>query len=99
MVSVFFDLEKAYDTSWRHGILRTLHSVGMRGNLPLFILSFLQDRTFRVRVGTAFPRSFSQEEGVLQGSVLSVTLFGLAIHDIANCLPQDIQCTVHTLCG
>jgi len=51
VVSVFFDLEKAYDTTWRHGILRILHSIGMRGNFPLYIQSFLQDRTFRFRVG------------------------------------------------
>ena len=81
MVTAFFDLEKAYDITWRHGILRTLHSIGMRGNLPLFVRSFLQNRTFRVRVGTALSRPYSKEEGVPQGSVLSVTLFGLAIND------------------
>lgn len=95
VVSVFFDLEKAYDTTWRHGIIRTLHAIGMRGNLPLFIRSFLQNRTFKVRVGTALSRLFTQEEGVPQGSVLSVTLFGLAINDIANNLPQDIHCTLY----
>ncbi len=66
----------------------------MRGNLPLFILSFLQDRTFRV--GIALLRPFSQEEGVPQGNVLSVTLFGLAINDIAES-PQRYP--LHTVCG
>jgi Reverse transcriptase (RNA-dependent DNA polymerase) len=33
VVAVFFDLEKAYDTTWRYGILRDLHSA----NLPQFI--------------------------------------------------------------
>ena len=27
VVAVFFDLEKAYDTTWRYGILRDLHDV------------------------------------------------------------------------
>jgi len=31
VVSVFFDLEKAYDTTWKYGILRDLHEAGMRG--------------------------------------------------------------------
>ena len=31
-----------------------------------------------------------QEEGVLQGSVLSVTLFSLKINDILNVLPQTV---------
>jgi hypothetical protein len=28
---VFFDLEKAYDTTWKYGILRDLHDMGLRG--------------------------------------------------------------------
>ena len=29
-ISVFFDLEKAYDTTWRFGILNQLHEMGIR---------------------------------------------------------------------
>ncbi len=32
VISVFFDLEKAYDTTWRYGILKALHSAVLRGN-------------------------------------------------------------------
>jgi Reverse transcriptase (RNA-dependent DNA polymerase) len=35
VVSVFFDLEKAYDTTWKGGILRDLHEVDLRGRLPV----------------------------------------------------------------
>ena len=31
-VSVFFDLEKAYDQTWRHGIVMDMHTAGLRGN-------------------------------------------------------------------
>ena len=31
VVSVFFDLEKAYDTTWKYGILQDLHNCGLRG--------------------------------------------------------------------
>ena len=27
-VFVFFDLEKAYDTTWKYGILKNLHNIG-----------------------------------------------------------------------
>ena len=30
----FFDLEKAYDTTWKHGIMKDLHDIGLRGRLP-----------------------------------------------------------------
>ena len=90
-ISIFFDLEKAYDTTWRFGILRTLHELGFRGELPLFIQSFLANRTFKVKVGNSFSSLHSQEEGVPQGSVLSVTLFALSINDIASVIPKDVM--------
>ena len=34
VVSVFFDLEKAYDTTWKYGILRDLHDAGLCGRMP-----------------------------------------------------------------
>ncbi|GFX63645.1 probable RNA-directed DNA polymerase from transposon X-element [Trichonephila clavipes] len=47
LVSIFFDIEKANDRTWRYGILRTLFNFGFRGNLPTFIKMFLNLRTFR----------------------------------------------------
>ena len=35
--SVFFDLEKAYDTLLKPWILQDLHEAGLRDNLPNFI--------------------------------------------------------------
>ncbi|GFT33193.1 probable RNA-directed DNA polymerase from transposon X-element [Trichonephila clavipes] len=52
LVSIFFDIEKAYDRTWRYGILRTLFDFGFRGNLPTFIKKFLNLRTFRGDCGT-----------------------------------------------
>ena len=37
LTAVFFDLEKAYDTTWKYGILRDLYNLGLRGRLPKFI--------------------------------------------------------------
>ena len=50
LVSIFFDLEKAYDTPWKHGILLDLYKTGLRGCLPMFICNFLSDRYFNIRV-------------------------------------------------
>ena len=35
-VGIFFDLEKAYDTTWKGGIMKDLHEMGLKGRLPLF---------------------------------------------------------------
>ena len=37
VVAVFFDLEKAYDTIWRHGIMIDLHKAGLRGRVSSMI--------------------------------------------------------------
>ena len=47
VVSTFFDLEKAYDTTWKYSIMKDLHDMDLRGRLPLFKHSFLSERKFR----------------------------------------------------
>ena len=42
VVAVYFDLEKAYDTPWRYGILKDIHKLGLRGRLPTFMKTSLQ---------------------------------------------------------
>ena len=86
VVAVFFDLEKAYDTIWRYGILKDLHNFGMKGRLPNFIKSFLEDRTIQVRAGSTLSYLYDQEQGVPQGAILSTTLFNVKLNDIINCL-------------
>jgi hypothetical protein len=86
VVMVFFDLEKAYDTAWKYGILSDLFKAGLRGHMPTFISQFLENRQFRVRVGSTLSDLYDQEMGVPQGSILSVTLFGLKINDIVKCV-------------
>ncbi|GFV11563.1 probable RNA-directed DNA polymerase from transposon X-element [Trichonephila clavipes] len=95
LVSIFFDIEKAYDRTWRYGILRTLFNFGLRGNLPIFIQKFLNVRTFKVRLGDTLSASFLQAEGVPQGSILSVTLFICHISSILNILSPSIQASLY----
>lgn len=90
-VTVFFDLEKAYDTAWRHGILLSLHEFGLRGRLPIFIKQFLSNRFLRVRVGDMHSDALLLEDGVPQGSILSVTLFAVAINSVISVLPEGVR--------
>jgi len=43
-VVTIFDLEKAYDTTWKYGIMRDLHCAGLQGRLPTFIMAALRSR-------------------------------------------------------
>ena len=75
-----------YDTTWRYGILRDLHDLGIRGRLVTVFESFLADRWIQVRVGSTLSEQFDQAQGVPQGSILSTTLFNIKINSIMDCL-------------
>ena len=70
LVAVFFDLEKAYDTTWKYGIMNDLHEIGLKGRLPIFVQNFLSNREFKVRVGSTLSEAHNQMQGVPQGSTL-----------------------------
>ena len=95
LVSIFFDIEKAYDRTWRYGILRNMYNFGFRGNLPIFIQNFLSSRGFKIRIGSTFSSHFIQPEGVPQGSVLSVTLFNIHISNILHKLHSPVHGTLY----
>ncbi|GBM26169.1 putative RNA-directed DNA polymerase from transposon X-element [Araneus ventricosus] len=88
-VSIFFDIEKAYNCTWRYGILLNF---GFRRNLPpIFLKNFLSHRTSRVRMKNFYSNNFTQAEGVPQGSILSVTLFIIHLSEILNYLPSYVH--------
>ncbi|XP_014259728.1 uncharacterized protein LOC106672656 [Cimex lectularius] len=88
---VFFDLEKAYDTTWRYVILQKCHDFGLRGQLPRFLRCFLENRRFRVELGTVPSEDYVQENDIPQGSVMSVALFLVAVNGIADGIPPQIK--------
>ena len=86
LVAVFLDLEKAYDMVWAYGLLQELVNIGLKGNLPIFIFNFLNNRTIQVKLNDFISRKFKLENGLPQGSILSVYLFLIAINKIfLNC--------------
>ena len=94
VVSIFFDLEKAYDTTWKYGILKDLQELGLRGRMPVFIENYLSDRVFKVRLGSTLSELFEQDNGVPQGGILSVILFIIKINKLAQiikaCLDKSL---------
>ena len=44
-VAVFYDLEKAYDTTWKYGIMKDLHSAGIKPAKSFNINYRVLDRT------------------------------------------------------
>ena len=95
LVAVFFDLQKAYDTMWKYGILQDLHGMGLQGNLPIFIGNFLFDRTFQIHLGTILSDKIFHQEGVPQGAILSPTLCNIKINDIVKQVDPGVECSLY----
>ena len=90
-IAVFFDLTKAYDMTWKYGIMQKLYKENLTGHLLIFIQNFLTDRKIRVRVGNAYSPEYVMAEGVPQGSVVSCTCFALGVDDCLNGLPAGVE--------
>ena len=75
--------------------MQDLYDLGLRGRLPIFIKNFLFERTFRICMGSTLLDLQNQEEGVPQGSILSITLFSFKINDIVKCLIPSIDCALY----
>src|SRR5215469_13511790 len=94
-LAVFLDLTRAFDTTWRGGILLKIHSLGLRGALPQYIHAILSNRSIRVRLHTVYSRPFFLSEGVPQEGVLNGLLFSLALNDITMTIPSSVHISLY----
>ena len=94
-IVVFFYLQKAYGIAWRYGVIKKLNSWGVGGNLLMYIKNFLTDRKITVRVGNTYSDTVESAEGIPQGSVLSCTLFMVAIDGIGKELPPGVSSVLY----
>lgn len=85
------DIVKAYNRVWRPGVLEKLQSLGFHGRMMALLKEFLTGRSFCVAIGGTLSESYTEQSGLPQGSVLSVTLFILYMDSIFRNLPSGIQ--------
>ncbi len=92
LYTIFFDIQKAYDRTWRYYILQQLVSAGIKGRSTTFIKNYLSNRTIQVRINRTLSQKVIIENGVPQGGVMSIICFLLAINGIGNTIPKPIKC-------
>ena len=81
-MSVFLDIEKAYDSLWKEGLLIKIYDLGVRGRMFNWIKDFLMKRTIQVRVGGKISKTVEIDNVTPQGSAISPVLFNMMINDI-----------------
>ena len=89
-VSIFFDLEKAYDMTWKYGILKDLYMHKLRELLPKYIEQFLSTRQFAVRIKNHLSNMYQLANGVPQESVRAVTPFAIKINSVAKSISHNV---------
>lgn len=89
--AIFLDIKKAYDTTWRRLILERLSNWGIGGMMLNFIQQLLSERSFKVIANGELSNRKIMDNGLCQGSVLSVTLFLIAIDTLTEQLPENVR--------
>lgn len=67
MVIVFFDIEKACDSMWKERLLIQMNRMGISGRLFNWVLDFLSERKFRVKVVLEISEEYDIVNGIPQG--------------------------------
>ena len=83
-IGVFIDFQKAFDMLWKHGLLKKMTKLGIKGNLLAYINNFLSDRTLQVRINSTLSEINFVENGTPQGSCISPTLFNIMVNDLSD---------------
>ena len=69
--ALFVDVEKAYDSVWRDGLMQKLWKMGITGRMWAWIKNFLSDRSATINMNGMKAPEFKTEFGLPQGSVIS----------------------------
>lgn len=92
---VSLDLSKAFDRTWRLPIVERLKTWGIDGRLLCFVQDFLTDREIQVFCKGAWSLPRKLINGIPQGSVMSTTLFLIAMESLFPRIPNNVEIAVY----
>ncbi|RHW72287.1 reverse transcriptase [Trypanosoma brucei equiperdum] len=86
--AVFVDYEKAFDTVDHDKIAREMHRMKVSPHIVKWCVSFLSNRTGRVKFKEKLSRSRTFERGVPQGTVLGPIMFIIVMNSLSQRLAE-----------
>ena len=86
LVAIFFDLEKAYETTWRYCIMNDLHNMGLKGRL----LSY-QSFSFGQEILSLYWFNPIKHPKSRRGSPSGEYTINIKINSITNCLNPGVD--------
>ena len=89
-ILVCLDVEGAFDRVWHQALLYKMYIRNLPPVALAWMASFLDGRTFRVRIGNSLSKSFPISGGVPQGSPLSPILYVLFTADLVDEIPANV---------
>ncbi|KAL1446969.1 hypothetical protein WDU94_012254 [Cyamophila willieti] len=94
-VMIGLDIEKAFDLTWRHKVLKKLDEWNIHGRMFTYLQNFLFNRKIQVKIKNMLSSPYELENGILQGSSLSATLWNIVISDITSCFPPQVNYSIY----
>ena len=88
-VAAFLDMEGAFDSVWRKGVILKLSKLGVTGRLLLIINDFFNNRYTKCMVNSCVTDFIKTDTGLPQGSILAVILILVYFGDISEDLSKD----------
>ena len=89
LYQLFIDFKQAFDLIWRDGLWHILAHYGIPTDIIDIIKSMYEKSRSMVQTSEGFTEEFSTSSGVLQGCLLSPTLFCLFLNAVLALVPND----------
>ena len=94
-LSVWIDLQKAFDKVWIDGLLLKLRRCNISGNMFKWIKSYKHNRRARIVIDNNRSKKILLRHGVPQGGVLSPTLYIVFMNDLVKPLPTFVKSVMY----